>query len=78
MNKHMYILADGGRIAASGPSEFTRLRGGGGVVGRGAGGGAGRGWPPAVGRYTGWRWGRRGDTPEHFMDDLKKYGYIKG
>ena len=30
MNRHMYILADGGR------------------------------------------------TPEHFMDDLKKYGYIKG
>ena len=25
MNKHMYILADGGRIAASGPSEFVRL-----------------------------------------------------
>ena len=23
MNKHMYILADGGRIAASGPSEFV-------------------------------------------------------
>ena len=20
----------------------------------------------------------RTDTPEHFMDDLKKYGYIKG
>ena len=25
MNKHMYILADGGRIAASGPSEFVRV-----------------------------------------------------
>ena len=25
MNKHMYILADGGRIAASGPSEFNPL-----------------------------------------------------
>ena len=25
MNRHMYILADGGRIAASGPSEFVRL-----------------------------------------------------
>ena len=25
MNKHMYILADGGRIAASDPSEFVRL-----------------------------------------------------
>ena len=24
MNRHMYILADGGRIAASGPSEFVR------------------------------------------------------
>ena len=23
MNKHMYILADGGRIAASDPSEFV-------------------------------------------------------
>ena len=47
MNRHMYILADGGRIAASGPSEFVRVL-------------------------------REGDTPEHFMDDLKKYGYIKG
>ena len=25
MNKHMYILADGGRIAASAPSEFVRV-----------------------------------------------------
>ena len=25
MNKHMYILADGGRIAASDPSEFVRV-----------------------------------------------------
>ena len=25
MNRHMYILADGGRIAASGPSEFVRV-----------------------------------------------------
>ena len=27
MNRHMYILADGGRIAASGPSEFVRHAG---------------------------------------------------
>ena len=25
MNRHMYILADGGRITASDPSEFVRL-----------------------------------------------------
>ena len=25
MSKHMYILADGGRIAASDPSEFVRV-----------------------------------------------------
>ena len=25
MNRHMYILADSGRIAASDPSEFVRL-----------------------------------------------------
>ena len=55
MNKHMYILADGGRIVASDPSEFVR------VLREGS-------WFD-----SGWT-----DTPEHFMDDLKKYGYITG
>jgi len=56
----MYILADGGRIAASGPSEFVRL------LREGS-------WFD-----SGWGVTVRTDTPEHFMDDLKKYGYIKG
>ena len=70
MNKHMYILADGGRIAASDPSEFVR------VLREGS-------WFDSEctdgeymvnfsGRY------RELHTPEHFMDDLKKYGYITG
>jgi len=61
MNRHMYILADGGRIAASGPSEFVRLLREGSWFDSGCNG-------VTV----------RTDTPEHFMDDLKKYGYIKG
>ena len=70
MNKHMYILADGGRIAASDPSEFVRtLREG--------------SWFDSEctdGEYMVNFSGRyrelhgvtvRTDTPEHFMDDLK-------
>lgn len=76
MNKHMYILADGGRIAASGPSEFVRL------LREGS-------WFDSEctdeeymvnfsGRYRELHGVTvRTDTPEHFMDDLKKYGYIK-
>ena len=77
MNKHMYILADGGRIAASDPSEFVRfLREG--------------SWFDSEctdeeymvnfsGRYRELHGVTvRTDTPEHFMEDLKKYGYIKG
>ena len=77
MNKHMYILADGGRIAASDPSEFVRtLREG--------------SWFDSEctdGEYMVNFSGRyrelhgvtvRTDTPEHFMEDLKKYGYITG
>ena len=72
----MYILADGGRIAASGPSEFVRL------LREGS-------WFDSEctdGEYMVNFSGRyrelhgvtvRTDTPEHFMDDLKKYGYIK-
>ena len=77
MNRHMYILADGGRIAASDPSEFVRL------LREGS-------WFDSEcsdeeymvnfsGRYHELHGVRvRTDTPEHFMDDLKKYGYIKG
>ena len=65
MNKHMYILADGGRIAASDPSEFVR------VLREGS-------WFDS-GRYRELHGVTvRTDTPEHFMDDLKKYGYITG
>ena len=69
MNKHMYILADGGRIAASDPSEFVR------ILREGS-------WFDSEctdGRYRELHGVTvRTDTPEHFMDDLKKYGYIKG
>lgn len=70
MNKHMYILADGGRIAASGPSEFVRL------LREGS-------WFDSEctdeeymvnfsGRYRELHGVTvRTDTPEHFMDDLK-------
>ena len=55
MNRHMYILADSGRIAdeeymVNFSGRYRELHG------------------VTV----------RTDTPEHFMDDLKKYGYIKG
>ena len=71
------ILADGGRIAASDPSEFVR------ILREGS-------WFDSEctdGEYMVNFSGRyrelhgvtvRTDTPEHFMDDLKKYGYIKG
>ena len=77
MNRHMYILADGGRVAASGACEFVRaLRGSGWL----------EGWCTDKeymmnfsGRYRELHGVTvRTDTPEHFMDDLKKYGYIKG
>ena len=70
MNKHMYILADGGRIAASDPSEFVR------ILREGS-------WFDSEctdGEYMVNFSGRyrelhgvtvRTDTPEHFMDDLK-------
>ena len=73
----MYILADGGRIAASYPSEFVR------VLREGS-------WFDSEctdeeymvnfsGRYRELHGVTvRTDTPEHFMDDLKKYGYITG
>ena len=64
MNRHMYILADGGRIAASDPSEFVRLLREGSWFDSGC----------TDKEYM----TVRTDTPEHFMDDLKKYGYIKG
>ena len=77
MNKHMYILADGGRIVASDPSEFVR------VLREGS-------WFDSEctdeeymvnfsGRYRELHGVTvRTDTPEHFMEDLKKYSYIKG
>ncbi len=77
MNKHMYILADGGRIVASDPSEFVR------VLREGS-------WFDSEctneeymvnfsKRYNELHGVRvRTDTPEHFMADLEKYGYIKG
>ena len=77
MNRHMYILADGGRIAACCPSEFVRL------LREGS-------WFDSEctdGEYMvnfSKRYNElhgvtvRTDTPENFMDDLKKYGYIKG
>ncbi len=77
MNKHMYILADGGRIAASGPSEFVRL------LREGS-------WFDSEctdeeymvnfsGRYRELHGVTvRTDTPEHFMDDLKKVRLHQG
>ena len=70
MNRHMYILADGGRIAASDPSEFVRL------LREGS-------WFDSEctdeeymvnfsGRYHELHGVRvRTDTPGNFMDDLK-------
>ena len=77
MNRHMYILADGGRIAASGPSEFVRL------LREGSWFDSGCTDKEYMMNFSG-RYRElhgvtvRTDTPEHFMDDLKKYGYIKG
>ena len=77
MSKHMYILADGGRIAASDPSEFVRL------LREGS-------WFDSEctdeeymvnfsKRYNELHGVTvRTDTPEHFMAYLEKYGYIKG
>ena len=77
MNKHMYILADGGRIAASDPSEFVR------VLREGSWIDSGCTNEEYMVNFSG-RYKElhgvtvRTDTPEHFMDDLKKYGYITG
>ena len=100
MNKHMYILADGGRIAASvcaqavnlrpslsnssqdcltasGPSEFVRVLREGSWFDSGCT--DGEYMVNFSGRYRELHGVTvRTDTPEHFMDDLKKYGYIKG
>ena len=71
------ILADGGRIAASGPSEFVR------VLREGSWFDSGCTDKEYMMNFSG-RYRElhgvtvRTDTPEHFMDDLKKYGYIKG
>lgn len=77
MNRHMYILADGGRIAASGPSEFVRVLREGSWFDSGCT--DGEYMVNFSGRYRELHGVTvRTDTPEHFMDDLKKYGYIKG
>ena len=73
----MYILADGGRIAASDPSEFVRVLREGSWFDSGCT--DGEYMVILTGRYRGLHVVTvRTDTPEHFMDDLKKYGYIKG
>lgn len=70
MNRHMYILADGGRIAASGPSEFVRL------LREGSWFDSGCTDKEYMMNFSG-RYRElhgvtvRTDTPEHFMDDLK-------
>lgn len=70
MNKHMYILADGGRIAASAPSEFVR------VLREGSWFDSGCTDEEYMVNFSG-RYKElhgvtvRTDTPEHFMDDLK-------
>lgn len=72
-----YILADGGRIAASGPSEFVRVLREGSWFDSGCT--DGEYMVNFSGRYRELHGVTvRTDTPEHFMDDLKKYGYIKG
>ena len=60
-------MADGGRIAASDPSEFVRVLREGSWFDSGC----------TDGEYM-VNFSGRTDTPEHFMDDLKKYGYITG
>lgn len=77
MNRHMYILADGGRITASDPSEFVRL------LREGSWFDSGCTDKEYMVNFSN-RYHElhgvtvRTDTLEHFMDDLKKYGYIKG
>ena len=74
MNRHMYILADGGRITASDPSEFVRL------LREGSWFDSGCTDKEYMVNFSN-RYHElhgvtvRTDTPEHFMDDLKKYGY---
>ena len=71
------ILADGGRIAASGPSEFVR------ILREGSWFDSGCTDEEYIVNFSG-RYRElhgvtvRTDTPEQFMDDLKKYGYIRG
>lgn len=70
MSKHMYILADGGRIAASGPSEFVRVLREGSWFDSGCT--DGEYMVNFSGRYRELHGVTvRTDTPEHFMDDLK-------
>lgn len=70
MNKHMYILADGGRIAASDPSEFVRVLREGSWFDSGCT--DGEYMVNFSGRYRELHGVTvRTDTPEHFMDDLK-------
>ena len=73
----MYILADGGRIAASGPSEFVRL------LREGSWFDSGCTDKEYMMNFSG-RYRElhgvtvRTDTPEHFMDDLKKVRLHQG
>ena len=70
-------MADGGRIAASGPSEFVRVLREGSWFDSGCT--DGEYMVNFSGRYRELHGVTvRTDTTEHFMDDLKKYGYIKG
>ena len=62
-------MADGGRIAASAPSEFVRVLREGSWFDSGC---TDEEYRELHGVTV------RTDTPEHFRDDLKKYGYIKG
>lgn len=77
MREHTYILSDGGRITASDATDFVRrLREG--------------SWFDCdctdeeymvnfAGRYEMTHGVKVAtDTPEHFMADLKRYGYIQG
>ena len=75
MNKHMYILADGGRIAASGPSEFVRLlREGSWFDSECSDGEYMVNFSNRYHELHGLR--VRTDTPGNFLDDLKKYGTV--
>ena len=69
-------MADGGKIAASGSSEFVRVLREGSWFDSGCT--DGEYMVNFSGRYRELHGVTvRTDTPEHFMDDLKKYGYIK-